>query len=85
MMKRRGVPSGDLADALACTYGAEIATLPALSDWAQPGRIISDWNPFSNEAILGLPLPEERQATHGRYYAPPEEGWEWAKLRKEFE
>ena len=30
-MKRRGVPSPDLADALACTFGAEIATLPALS------------------------------------------------------
>jgi hypothetical protein len=75
-LRRRGVPSGDLADALACTFGAEIATLPALSDWAQPGRIISDWNPFSNEAIKGLPLPEERQAAHGRYYAPPEEGWE---------
>ena len=83
-MKRRGCPSPDLPDALACTFGAEIATLPALSDWAQTGLVVSEWNPFSNEAILGQPLPESR-VTHGRYYAPPEEGWEWPRLKSEYE
>jgi hypothetical protein len=83
-MKRRGLPSCDLADALACSFGAEIATLPALADWAQSGLVVSDWNPYSNEAIRGEPLPESR-AMHGRYYAPPEEGWEWPRLKSDFE
>ena len=78
-------PSPDLADALACTFGAEIATLPQLSDWVQPGQIISDWNPFSNESIRGEPLPEAQAMHHGRYYAPPEEGWEWPRLKSDFE
>jgi hypothetical protein len=81
-MKRRGCPSPDLADALACTFGAEIATLPALADWAQPGLVVSDYDPFSKEAFFGQPLPESR-AMHGRYYAPPEEGWEWPRLKSE--
>ena len=50
-MKRRGVPSPDLADALACTFGAEIATLPALADWVQPQGAISDYDPFSEAAM----------------------------------
>jgi hypothetical protein len=83
-MKRRGVPSPDVADALACTFGGEIATLPQLSEWVQPGQVVSEWNPFSNEAIRGDPLPESR-VTHGRYYAPPEEGWEYPRLRPEYE
>lgn len=70
-MKRRGVPSPDLADALACTFGAEIATLPALSDWVQPHGAMSEYDPFSqaamegrySDAVIGRPQ---------RYYAP---GW----------
>jgi hypothetical protein len=47
--------------------------------------VISDYNPFSNAAIMGDgPLPESR-AMHQRFYAPPEEGWEWARLKPEFE
>jgi hypothetical protein len=67
-MRRRGVPSPDLADALACTYGGEIATLPALSDWVQPAGVVWDYDPFSEEAMQGRPLKEARP----RYVAP---GW----------
>jgi hypothetical protein len=70
-MKRRGVPSPDLADALACSFGAEIATLPALSDWVQPPGAMSEYDAFSqaamegrySDAVIGRPQ---------RYYAP---GW----------
>ena len=75
-MKRRGVPSPDLADALACTFGAEIATLPALADWVQPEGAVSEYDPFSREAIRGEPYPEARQ----RYYAGG-----WSKLKPEYE
>jgi hypothetical protein len=75
-MKRRGVPSPDLADALACTFGGEIATLPALADWVQPQGAISDYDPFSDAAMAGRPYPEATQ----RFYA---EGW--ARLKPEYE
>ena len=52
-MKRRGVASPDMADALACTFGAEIATLPELADWVQPHGAISEYDPFSQAAIEG--------------------------------
>ena len=74
-MKRRGVPSPDLADALACTFGAEISTLPALADWAQPQGAISEYDPFSEAAMAGRPYPEATQ----RYYAPG-----WARLTPEY-
>jgi hypothetical protein len=32
VMKRRGLPSSDLADAFATTFAAEVATLPAQAD-----------------------------------------------------
>jgi hypothetical protein len=48
-MKRRGVASPDLADALACTFGGEIATLPALAGWAQPAAATFEYNPFDQE------------------------------------
>jgi hypothetical protein len=54
-MRRRGVPSPDLADALACTFAAEVATLPALSDWVEGGRVTHEYNPFDNEHMR----PEE--------------------------
>jgi hypothetical protein len=73
MMKRRGVPSPDLADALACTFGGEIATLPALADWVQPHGAISEYNPLSQAAMEGRYADA---AIGGRaaplYYAP---GW----------
>ena len=80
-MKRRGVSSPDLADALACTFGAEIATLPALSDWAQPKGAVSDYDPFSRAAFEGR-FDEEASGGQSlaRYYA---EGWE--RLKPEYE
>jgi hypothetical protein len=83
-MKRRGVPSPDLADALACTFGAEIATLPALSDWVQPHGALSEYDPFSQAAMEG----RYADAVIGRprYYAPPQDGWvEWSKMKPEYE
>jgi hypothetical protein len=79
-MKRRGVPSPDTADALACTFGAEIAMLPALDDWAQPKGAISDYDPFSRDAFEGRFDKAAHQLNpQARYYA---EGW--ARL-KEFD
>ena len=56
---------------LACSFGAEIAILPALSDWVQPQGAMSEYDPFSqaamegrySDAVIGRPQ---------RYYAP---GW----------
>jgi hypothetical protein len=77
-MRRRGVPSPDLADALACTFGGEIAMLPALADWVQPHGIISEYDPFSEQAMRGDPYPEAK-----RYQPAPgwpglrfDEGWD---------
>jgi phage terminase large subunit len=73
LMRRRGVPSPDIADALACTYGGEIATLPALADWAQP-QVISEYDPFSDAAMMDQPLPEAPR----RYIAPGWAGLKWS-------
>ena len=72
-MKQRGVPSPDLADALACTFGAEIATLPALSDWVQSNSVVSEYEPYSEAAMQG----RYADAAVGgpRRYAPPQDGW----------
>ena len=74
-MKRRGVASPDIADALACTFACEYATLPA-RDWDR-GRgdhlVRSDWDPFSPEWMNGTMQSPGRPP---RYFA---EGW--AKLR----
>jgi hypothetical protein len=71
-MRRRGVPSPDLADALACTYGGEIASLPALADWVQQQGAISEYDPYSDAAMRGDPLPESTR--RGRF-ADPETGY----------
>jgi hypothetical protein len=65
-MKRRGLPSPDWGDALAVTFGAPLATLPALADWAQPQGAVHEYNPFSDSAMRGEPYPESRP----RYTAP---------------
>jgi hypothetical protein len=84
-MKRRGVPSPDLADALACTFGGEIATLPALSDWVQPQGAISEYDPFSRAAMEGR-YADAAVGGRPRYYAPPQDGWvEWPRLKPEYE
>jgi hypothetical protein len=76
LMRRRGVPSPDLADALACTFAGEIATLPMLADWVPGQGVVSEYDPFSDAAIRGDPLPESRP----RYTAPG-----WARLRPQGE
>jgi len=48
-LRRRGVPSPDIADAIATTYASEVAMLPALSDWAQPAGVTFEYNPFDDE------------------------------------
>jgi hypothetical protein len=60
-MKRRGLPSPDLADGLAITYGAEVATLPMLAPWVQPQGAVSEFDPFSDAAMRGEPYPEAKQ------------------------
>jgi hypothetical protein len=81
MLRRRGIPSGDLADALACTYAGQIATLPALAPWAQPQGAISEYDPFSSQAILGQELPEARQRAA---YVDPETAYSFAMRSDEF-
>ena len=72
-MRRRGVPSPDLADALACTFAAEIALLPALSDWAQSNAVVSEYEPFSDAAMAGRYADAVTGGRRG--YAPPDESW----------
>ena len=73
-MKRRGVASPDLADALACTFGAEIATLPALADFAQP-QVSSEYDPFSDRAMRGEPARQRPP--------PPQDEWAiWPGLKE---
>jgi hypothetical protein len=62
-MRRRGVPSPDLADALACTYAGQISTLPRLeSDWGQ-SQVLHEYNPFDSSVMeamaQGRPMPQE--------------------------
>jgi hypothetical protein len=45
-MRRRGVPSPDQADALACTFAGQISTLPALAPWVQGKGAVHEYNPF---------------------------------------
>jgi hypothetical protein len=82
-MRRRGIKSPDIGDAMA------LAALPTHGLQArgfEGGRgdhlVQSEWNPFSDEALNGGPLPESKR----RYYAPASDGWaEWSKLKPEFE
>ena len=72
-MKRRGVASPDIADALACTFACEYATLPARAwDSGRGDHLVrTEWNPFS----------EERMRDDGRLQAPRFYAEGWAKLR----
>jgi hypothetical protein len=73
-MRRRGVPSPDLADALACSFGGEIAMLQPLSEWVQEGQgIQSEYNPFADRYMR--PEVEGRRA-----YAPG-----WSRMRAEWD
>jgi len=73
-MKRRGVSSPDTADALACTFACEYATLP-VRDW-ESGRgdhlVETEWDPFDPKR-----MSDRADQIHApRYYAPG-----WAKLQ----
>jgi hypothetical protein len=70
-MKLRGVPSPDLADALACTFGAEIATLPMLADWVPGQGVVSEYNPFDDQYMR----PDEGKAPHYKPRFTPAPGY----------
>jgi hypothetical protein len=75
-MRSRGLASPDIADALALTFASPV--FGHLSDLPGPGNhlVQSSYDPFSPEAISGLPLPELNR----RYTAPG-----WPSLRPEHE
>jgi hypothetical protein len=66
-MSDRGLASPDCADSLSLTFSYPVHTT-AMNDLVGSGdhRVVSEWNPFSEESILGRPLPELK----ARYYAP---------------
>jgi hypothetical protein len=66
-MADRGLASPDCADALSLTFAYPVHT-PAMNDLIGPGdhRVLHEYNPFSDAAMEGRPLPE---AT-ARYSAP---------------
>ena len=64
----------DIADALACTFASEHATLPMPVGWGGQGDhlVVSEYDPFAPESVDGPPrMPP-------RYYEPG-----WARLREE--
>jgi hypothetical protein len=75
-MRSRGLASPDIADALCLTFAAPV--------WSQAmgelvgggdGKVVSEWDPFSEESILGRPLPEsKRRYTEPGYRLKPQ--WE---------
>jgi hypothetical protein len=76
-MRKRGLASPDIADALALTFARPVFPR-AYDDLTGRGDhlVVSDYNPWSREAMEGLPLPEET----GRYYASG-----WSRLKPEYE
>jgi hypothetical protein len=75
-MKKRGLQSPDLADALALTFARPVFPR-AVDDWLGTGNVVSEYNPLSPEALAGQPLPEGRR----RYVAP---GWAGLKEREDW-
>jgi hypothetical protein len=67
-LKKRGLQSPDIADALALTFARPVWPR-GYDDWTgNGGGVVSEYNPLSEESILGKPLPEAQR----RYTAP---GW----------
>ena len=66
-MRERGLSSPDCADALSLTFSYIVRTA-AMSELVGPGdhQVVSEYSPFSPEALEGRPLPEGRR----RYTAP---------------
>jgi hypothetical protein len=65
-MRSRGLASPDVADALALTFAAPVFS--QLSELPGPGNhlVTSEYNPFSDDALAGRPLPEGKH----KYIAP---------------
>jgi hypothetical protein len=65
-MRSRGLASPDIADALALTFAAPVYS--QFSDLPGPGNhlVVSEYDPMSDDALAGRPLPEGRR----RYTAP---------------
>jgi hypothetical protein len=59
-MKRRGLSSPDIADALALTYARPVMQRQ-YDDWLGTGNVVSEYDPFADEPIK-----------QPRYFAP---GW----------
>ena len=76
-MRKRGLASPDIADALSLTFARPVFPRD-YDDLTGRGDhlVISEYNPWSREAMEGEPLPEAM----GRYYAQG-----WARLRPEYE
>jgi hypothetical protein len=76
-MKRRGLASPDIADALALTFARPVFPR-AYDDFSGRGDhlVVSEYSPYGHEAMNDLPLPESR----GRYYAAG-----WSRMKPEFE
>jgi hypothetical protein len=66
-MRERGLASPDCADALSLTFAYPVPTA-AISDLLGPGdhQVLHEYNPFSDAAMEGRPLPESKV----RYSAP---------------
>jgi hypothetical protein len=66
-MRERGLASPDCADALSLTFSYPIHTA-AMNDLVGPGdhQVLHEYNPFSDAAMEGRPLPESKV----RYSAP---------------
>jgi hypothetical protein len=66
-MRERGLASPDCADALSLTFAYPVHTA-AMSDLVGPGdhQVLHEYNPFSDAAMEGRPLPESKV----RYSAP---------------
>jgi hypothetical protein len=75
-MKRRGVASPDIADALACTFACEPATMPVAAWGTDRGDhlVETEWDPFAPERMRDDVAASRRQP---RYYAPG-----WSRLRE---
>ena len=72
-MKRRGVASPDIADALAVTFAIEHLTMPVSSGGGRPDyQAVSEYNPFDEDSL------RDRPRSPPRYYAPG-----WARLRED--
>jgi hypothetical protein len=78
-MKARGLASPDIADALALTFAAPVFT-QAMSGLAGPGDhlVVSEWDPFSEAALSGKPIPELTR----KYRAP---GWPGLREDREWD